>query len=206
MLLALSACLPQVQQDEVEQATQQPLDTAVPSTLTQPAGSTPIETITISPLPDTIPPSNTPDPTKETIMTTEPTSPPTNEPAEQPAKASTEPPANEQNLQPAVQNWIDQAEEDLSQRLGISTEEIELVSFENKVWSDSSLGCPQPSMRYLQVQKEGYLIRLRIGNELYNYHGSDETPPFLCEQASLLLPLTAPKKDEFIPPPGSDID
>ena len=193
-LLALTACLPQVQQDEEQQAIQQPLDTAVPAQPTQPTDSTPTETRAISPTPEIIPPSGTPIPTKEASMTTEPTPDQTN------------PPTNEPNLQPAVQTWINHAQKDLAQRLGIATNEIELVSFETKTWPDSSLGCPQPGMRYLQVLKEGYLILLRAGNDLYNYHGSSGTPPFLCQQLAFLKPPLTPKVDEFVPPPGSDID
>ena len=77
---------------------------------------------------------------------------------------------------------VDQAKEDLAQRLNISTAEIELLSFEAKVWSDSSLGCPQPGMRYLQVLSEGYLIRLSAGDQTYNYHGGGNRAPFLCQQ------------------------
>jgi hypothetical protein len=38
-------------------------------------------------------------------------------------------------------------------------------------------------MSYLQVLKEGYLIRLQVGGQTYNYHGGDNRSPFLCEQA-----------------------
>ena len=50
---------------------------------------------------------------------------------------------------------IIQAKEDLAERLDISPNQIALLSFEEVVWPDSSLGCPQPGMRYIQVPKDG---------------------------------------------------
>jgi len=190
ILLAFSACRPAVQPDEDNQSTQQPEDT-------------PIETITNSQILKTIPPpSLTPQPTKEPRMTVEPTNDPTKQPTEQPVSGptftpATEPPNPSSSLQlfpPAVQNWIDQAKEDLAQRQAVSTAEIDLVSYESKVWSDAGLGCPQPGMNYAQVPVEGYLITLGVDDLSYNYHGDGINPPFLCEQ----IPQTIKK-----PPPIS---
>ena len=99
---------------------------------------------------------------------------------------------------PSVQGWINQAKEDLTQRLGIPVEQIDLISFELKVWSDAGLGCPQPGMNYIQVPQDGYLIVLRAEGLLYNYHGggSGDPSPFLCENYA--------SNDEFLPPPGID--
>jgi len=38
-------------------------------------------------------------------------------------------------------------------------------------------------MVYPQVQRDGYLIRLRAGKREFDYHGSGQRPPFLCEKA-----------------------
>ncbi len=155
------------------------------------------------------PPSSPPTSTRTGAVSNPPSSPPTSTRTGAVSNPPSSPPLATPSLAPpppAVQTWINHAQKDLAQRLGIATNEIELVSFETKTWPDSSLGCPQPGMRYLQVLKEGYLILLRAGNDLYNYHGSSGTPPFLCQQLALLKPPLTPKVDEFVPPPGSDID
>jgi hypothetical protein len=70
---------------------------------------------------------------------------------------------------------------DLAGRLRIDPAEVEVVEVEAVVWPDGSLGCPQPDMAYVQVQKEGSLIRLRVGKSLYDYHSGGGRDPFLCE-------------------------
>jgi hypothetical protein len=99
-----------------------------------------------------------------------------------------------------------QAKEDLAARLGIQTSAIELLEYKEVVWPDSSLGCPQPGMKYLQVPQEGVLIRLGVGREMYFYHSGGDQAPFLCEQLSQIIPSANLKSDELIPPPGSELD
>lgn len=76
------------------------------------------------------------------------------------------------------------ATEDLMQRLNISPEEISLVEITDVVWSDGSLGCPQPGMFYTQALVEGTRIRLQVGEAIYNYHSGRNQAPFLCENPS----------------------
>jgi hypothetical protein len=194
ILLAFSACQPGIQLDEDDQSTQQPETT----------------TITQSPSLKTVQPSLTPHPLEEPTMTTIPTNQPISTPTDEPANAPTDEPASQPTGEPAsepadpstslqlfppdIQNWIDHAQEDLARRLGIATTEIELVSYESKEWSDSSLGCPQPDMKYAQVPQDGFLIILAAGDSSYNYHGGGSRPPFLCQQ----IPQTIKK-----PPPIS---
>ncbi|NCF67022.1 MAG: hypothetical protein GWP61_13690 [Chloroflexi bacterium] len=196
VLLTLTACLPQVAVEQV----QLPLDTAthLPSLATFPPTATPTSTQppTATPLPiqsrTTSPPAT--QPVKETTLPIDPTSPAPESAASQLTATSsdleTSQPSPEPALQPAIQGWVNQATEDLATRLKPSIPEIEFLSFEEKVWSDSSLGCPQPGMRYLQVLKEGYLIRLSANNQTYNYHGSGDRPPFLCQQPGPEISIT----------------
>lgn len=76
---------------------------------------------------------------------------------------------------------VGQAKDDLARRLSIEVNRIELVEVQQVVWSDSSLGCPQPGMAYVQVQRDGLLIRLRVGEIVYNYHSGGGRTPFLCD-------------------------
>ncbi len=96
---------------------------------------------------------------------------------------------------------VSQAKEDLAERLGVTLDQIELLSFEEVVWPDASLGCPQPGMRYIQVPQDGALIRLSAEGQVYDYHSGGNRGVFLCER-SLQGTKGAPKID-LIPPPGS---
>jgi hypothetical protein len=106
-----------------------------------------------------------------------------------------------------VQNpLVLKAKGDLAERLGIPLEEIKLLSFDEVVWPDSSLGCPQPGITYAQVPQDGTLIRLGVGMEMYFYHSDGGQTPFLCEGTSQIVPSAILKSDELIPPPGSELD
>jgi hypothetical protein len=88
-----------------------------------------------------------------------------------PPLAATEPP------NPIVQLTI----QDLSQRLGISPEEIQVEEVVFMEWRDSSLGCPAPGMFYLQVITPGYRISLEAGGESYTYHTDSGERFVLCK-------------------------
>jgi hypothetical protein len=80
-----------------------------------------------------------------------------------------------------VQSLVDQARDDLSQRLDIPTSEISLQSVEAVEWPDASLGCPQPGMMYAQVVTPGYRIILSAAGQNYQYHTSLSSA-MLCEK------------------------
>lgn len=86
-------------------------------------------------------------------------------------------------VDPALQPLVDQAKQDLAARLSVSVEMIEAVSAEAVVWPDSSLGCPEPGMAYLQVLTDGALVKLRAEGKLFEYHSGGGRDPFLCERA-----------------------
>lgn len=75
---------------------------------------------------------------------------------------------------------VSQAITDLAERLGVTPEQIEVVSVEAVVWPDGSLGCPQPGMLYPQVLQEGMRIRLAVADVIYQYHSGERRAPFLC--------------------------
>jgi len=81
-----------------------------------------------------------------------------------------------------MESLIEQAKNDLAGRLSISTTEISLVEVREVVWPDSSLGCPQPGMEYLQVPEDGALILLKAQEVLYEYHNGGSRGLFLCEK------------------------
>jgi hypothetical protein len=80
-----------------------------------------------------------------------------------------------------IANLVQQAQQDLAKQLAVPVEQIEFVSFEDVLWPDGSLGCPQPGMAYTQVLVEGYRILLQYEGQTYAYHGGGNRPPFLCK-------------------------
>ena len=62
------------------------------------------------------------------------------------------------------------ARRDLAQRQKVDESQITLVRAEAVDWPDSSLGCPQPGMMYLQVITPGYRLVLAAGGVSVEYH------------------------------------
>ena len=109
-------------------------------------------------------------------------------------KIVTPPPPANPSSKPTEDEFVQMAKADLSQRLDISPEDIELINYEEVQWRDGSLGCPQPKMRYIQVITPGYRIQLSAQGQMYNYHGAVNREPFLCT-------LKLGGKDIPVPPP-----
>jgi hypothetical protein len=64
---------------------------------------------------------------------------------------------------------------------GVERDAIALVLAEPVVWSDGSLGCPEPGMMYTQALVEGYRIVLEVDGEEIAFHGAGNEPPFRCD-------------------------
>lgn len=84
-------------------------------------------------------------------------------------------------VDPTLQKVIAQAKQDLTRRLAVDANQIDLVQVQSVVWPNGSLGCPRPGVRYPQVELDGWLIRFRAGGRLYDYHSAGNGAPFLCE-------------------------
>ena len=82
---------------------------------------------------------------------------------------------------PAAATLGVQAQEDLSQLLGISLDEVTVVSVEAVQWPDSSLGCPEEGMMYLQMVTPGYRIVVAGEGQEYVYH-TDHNRAVRCDQ------------------------
>jgi hypothetical protein len=86
--------------------------------------------------------------------------------------------------------------DDLAGRLGISPDDIEVVSAEEVTWPDGSLGCPEPGVSYTQALVDGSRAVLRYEDRAFVYHAGPDDQPFLC---------ASDEKDgghEMVPPPG----
>jgi len=73
-------------------------------------------------------------------------------------------------LPPAQADAVDQAIAYLAAELGVAAAQIELVSVEEVIWPDTSLGCPRPGMAYADVLVPGFLVRLASGGQEYELH------------------------------------
>jgi len=83
---------------------------------------------------------------------------------------------------PESEAVVHMAANDLTQRLSLAPEAIQLISVEPVEWSDASLGCPQPGMMYAQVITPGYLVVLEAEGEQYTYHTDMDRFVVLCEE------------------------
>jgi len=86
---------------------------------------------------------------------------------------------------PALQGLIQKTREDLAQRLSILITQISLVEATEVEWSDTSLGCPQPDMAYLEVITPGYRILLQADTTVYEYHSNKDAYFVYCENPGL---------------------
>jgi hypothetical protein len=75
---------------------------------------------------------------------------------------------------PENSSVVDLAKQNLSEKLNIPVEEIQLVKTEAVEWPDTSLGFPEKGMMYAQVIKPGFRIILKAQDKLYEYHSADE--------------------------------
>ena len=106
------------------------------------------------------------------------TAPPTTLPATS-APAATPPPANTTTpatpaptsgtIPDEVKKPFEAASNDLAKRASLAPQTIQMVSYNYEDFPDTSLGCPQPNTRYLQVITPGYRIQLEAGGQQYDY-------------------------------------
>jgi hypothetical protein len=71
---------------------------------------------------------------------------------------------------------------DLACRLGITENDVEVVSVEEVTWPDTSLGCPEPGMFYAQMLTPGFRIILRAKGKQYEYHTDKKRVVKLCPE------------------------
>jgi hypothetical protein len=69
---------------------------------------------------------------------------------------------------------------DLAAMLGVDESTIEVVAWEEVVWSDGAIGCPQPGMSYTQALVDGTRIVLDHDGTRYDYHSGGGRDPFYC--------------------------
>jgi hypothetical protein len=93
--------------------------------------------------------------------------------------APSQPPLGGANAVP--QDLLDKIIADAAQRSGVDRAQIVVQSGQAVEWPDSSLGCPQPGMAYMQVITPGYKVVLAAGEATYDYHASERGSFLLCK-------------------------
>lgn len=62
------------------------------------------------------------------------------------------------------------AKQAASKQLAIPIEQLAVQHAQAVDWPDSSLGCPQPGMMYMQVITPGFKVEITVGKEIYPVH------------------------------------
>ncbi|MBA3604412.1 MAG: hypothetical protein H0W46_00265 [Acidimicrobiia bacterium] len=74
---------------------------------------------------------------------------------------------------------------DLAARESVDPGAITVVGEENVTWPDSSLGCLEPGMAYMQVLTDGVRLVLELDGTRFEYHAGGSRPePFFCPNPS----------------------
>lgn len=95
---------------------------------------------------------------------------------------------------------VTQAITDLSQRLGIPSAEIAIVSLLEVTWPDGSIGCPEPGALYTQALVSGQQLILQANGTDYYYHSSSASEFIYCSNPN--PPLENPPTNSVQPIPG----
>ena len=69
---------------------------------------------------------------------------------------------------------------DLAAREGVDPAAITTVSVENVTWRNSSVGCPEPGLNYLQQLVDGVRVVLELDGTRFEYHSGGNMPLFYC--------------------------
>jgi hypothetical protein len=86
--------------------------------------------------------------------------------------------------------------DDLAGELNVSTDEVTIVTDDEVVWPDGSLGCPEPEVSYTMATVPGRRVVLESGGLTYTYHSSLDGGFFLCVE---------PQPPDEIPTPTTGV-
>ena len=68
----------------------------------------------------------------------------------------------------------------LANNAALSADEVQVLQATAQQWRDAGLGCPRPGMMYAQVITPGYLIKVKAGGKVYEYHTDTNRAVVLC--------------------------
>ncbi len=108
------------------------------------------------------------------------TIPPPAPPTEQPLPSTSPAPFPVATPPADVSDAAAWAVEALQAALDVPAAEIWPIEIVPVLWSDTSLGCPQPDVAYTQVIVPGYRVTLMVGDETYQVHTDLEGNAIVC--------------------------
>ena len=95
---------------------------------------------------------------------------------------------------------------ELSNKLGIKPSNIKLVSYEDTIFNDSSLGCPEPGKLYAQVLTPGWKILFNANGSIYEYHSNIDGSYYInCTSLNTLETLNVIESFNLYNPEKVDI-
>lgn len=98
-------------------------------------------------------------------------------------------------LPAAVQAFIQPLLDDAAQRSGQPRAQLQVRTVQSVMWSDGSMGCPQPGRMYTQALIPGWLIEVGApGAAAMRYHASQRGAWLHCPASRAQAPL--PGADE----------
>ena len=103
---------------------------------------------------------------------------------------------------PGIKDPVALAMTDLGQRLGVTVDDIELVSLLEVTWRDGSLGCPEAGVAYTQALVPGQQMILQVDGEEYYYHSGRDSIFTYCSDPQ--PPLESVPINPLEPIPGQD--
>ncbi len=103
---------------------------------------------------------------------------------------------------PGIKDPVVQAMTDLSQRLSVTVDDIELVSLLEVTWRDGSIGCPEAGVAYTQALVPGQQMILRVNGVEYYYHSAKNSVFTYCGDPQ--PPLDTVPINPLEPIPGQD--
>jgi hypothetical protein len=88
-----------------------------------------------------------------------------------------------------LQSKVQAALTDAARRTGLDTSALKVISAEQVIWPDGSLGCPAPGMMYSMALVPGHRIRIQAGTQQLDYHSALNGQPTLCPQGRATNPV-----------------
>lgn len=72
------------------------------------------------------------------------------------------------------------AVEAVAMEAGVDPSDVRILSFAERAWPSTALGCPQPGFSYAQVVTPGYQIILQAGGQEYEFHSNMTSNVVMC--------------------------
>jgi hypothetical protein len=106
---------------------------------------------------------------------------------------SAEPPATGPQDTPGpgsqLQSVTAAATADAARITRLAPSQLQVLSAEAVTWPDGSLGCPEEGMNYTQALVRGFRVRIKAGEQRYEYHAGANGKVFLCPAKRIAAPI-----------------